>query len=103
MDDNFNKLVELAKNHNTEIVSTFDKDCDWYFYTSEGACGYPVYVSTSDNNKLTEENIYTVLGESVYGLAEAIMDDDVKKLSFVEASEELLEQYSEELFDELDS
>jgi len=48
---------------------------------------------------IPSENIYAAIGESVYGLAEAIMNEDVNKLWF--HCEELLYSFSDDLFNEL--
>ena len=49
---------------------------------------------------IPSENIYSSIGESVYGLAEAIMDEDVNKLWF--NCEEFLDSFSDDLFNELE-
>ena len=79
--ENLERFKELAEKHNTEIILEWDESCDWFFYEEDGACGYPLQISTSKPNQLVpSENIYSAIGESVYSLAEAIMDEDVKRL-----------------------
>tara|TARA_Y100000741_G_C18031984_1_gene468693 strand:+ start:58 stop:363 length:306 start_codon:yes stop_codon:yes gene_type:complete len=100
--ENLERFKELAEKHNTEIILEWDETCDWFFYEEDGACGYPLQISTSKPNQLVpSENIYSAIGESVYSLAEAIMNEDVKRLYF--NSEELLYSNFEDLEDELDS
>ena len=100
--ENLERLNELAKKHNTEIVLEMDESCDWFFYEEDGACGHPLQISVSNPNQMVpSENIFSVIGESVQSLAEAIMNDDVKKLYF--NSEELLYSYYEDLERELNS
>ena len=100
--ENLERLKELVEKHNTEIVLEPDESCDWFFYEEDGACGYPLQISTPNPNRLVpSENIFSVIGESVQSLAEAIMNDDVKKLYF--NSEELLYSNFEALEYELNS
>lgn len=100
--ENLERLKDLVEKHNTEIVLERDESCDWFFYEEDGACGYPLQISTPNPNRLVpSENIFSVIGESVQSLAEAIMNDDVKKLYF--NSEELLYSNFEDLEYELNS
>ena len=101
--ENLEEFKRLAKQHNTEILLLGDDytDCDWFFYEEDGACGHPLFISSPKMHKIIpSENIYAAIGESVYGLAEAIISEDVNKLWF--HCEELLYSFSDDLFNELE-
>ena len=101
--ENLEEFKRLAKQHNTEILllGEDNSNCDWFFYEEDGACGYPLIISSPKlDNIIPSENIYSAIGESVYGLAEAVMNGNVKSLWF--HCEELLHSFSDELFEELE-
>tara|TARA_B100000795_G_scaffold10413_1_gene7314 strand:+ start:244 stop:552 length:309 start_codon:yes stop_codon:yes gene_type:complete len=100
--ENIERLIQLSKKYNTEIVQTWDDNCDWFFYEESDSSGYPVYISTSNPKKIViSEDAFSVIGESSFSLSAAIMNEDVKKLYFdVDASEVL--EVSDDVFDELE-
>ena len=99
--ENLSRFKELAAQHNTEIVLEKTKDCDWFFYEEDGACGYPLQISTPNESDLVpSEHIYSAIEESVCALAEAIMDPVINKVYF--NSEELLRSCFDELEGELE-
>ena len=98
--ENLSRLKELAALHNTEVVLERAEDCDWFFFEEDGACGYPLQISTPNESSLVpSEHIYSAIEEGVYALVEVIMSPDVNKVYF--NSEELLLSYFDELESEL--
>ena len=98
--ENLSRFKELycTTQHRSCVRKT--KDCDWFFYEEDGACGYPLQISTPNESDLVpSEHIYSAIEESVCALAEVIMSPDVNKVYF--NSEELLDSYFDELEGEL--